>query len=391
MMHIAPFDLERLQSVFEHNVEINLAESGVLPLSVGELLGSNTIESLFDEPLAYTQTNGTPLLRAAITALYPGSTEHNVIVTNGGAEANFISCWHLVEPGDEVVVMHPNYLQIHQLCEGFGAVVRPWHLQKHSVGNHARWGPDLDTLQTLVTARTRMIAICNPNNPTGARLTASEVADICAIADKHGAWVLADEIYRGVEHDSGGSTTAWGRAERVIVTAGLSKAYGLPGLRIGWTVSDCDVAKALWSRRDYTTIAPSALSDRLARVALHPERSAALLARARDIIVANNAIVSAWVDAHAALTLIPAEAGAVAFIGYKNDVGSATLANWLRDKASVLVAPGAHFGVDGYLRIGLGGRSELLHTGLERISRVIANLQSGNNTDLNAVQRDLDD
>lgn len=391
MMHIAPFDLERLQSVFEHNVEINLAESGVLPLSVGELLGSNTIESLFDEPLAYTQTNGTPLLRAAITALYPGSTEHNVIVTNGGAEANFISCWHLVEPGDEVVVMHPNYLQIHQLCEGFGAVVRPWHLQKHSVGNHARWGPDLDTLQTLVTARTRMIAICNPNNPTGARLTASEVADICAIADKHGAWVLADEIYRGVEHDSGGSTTAWGRAERVIVTAGLSKAYGLPGLRIGWTVTDCDVAKALWSRRDYTTIAPSALSDRLARVALHPERSAALLARARGIIVANNAIVSAWVDAHAALTLIPAEAGAVAFIGYKNDVGSATLANWLRDKASVLVAPGAHFGVDGYLRIGLGGRSELLHTGLERISRVIANLQSGNNTDLNAVQRDLDD
>lgn len=391
MMRIASFELERLQSVFEHNVEINLADSGVLPLSVGELLSSDTIETLLDEPLAYTQTNGTPLLRNAITTLYQGATEHNVIVTNGGAEANFISCWHLVEPGDEVIVMHPNYLQIHQLCEGFGAVVRPWHLQKHSVGNYARWGPDMDTLRMLVTARTKLIAVCNPNNPTGARLTASEVTDICAIADKHGTWILADEIYRGVEHDSVDSTTAWGHGERVIVTAGLSKAYGLPGLRIGWTVSDCEVAEALWCRRDYTTIAPSALSDRLARVALQPERHEALLTRARDIIVANNKIVSEWVDAHASLTLIPAEAGAIAFIGYKNDVGSVTLASWLREKASVLVAPGAHFGVDGYLRIGLGGRPELLRAGLERIGGVIADLRSGNYNGFNTMQRNVDD
>ncbi len=384
-MHVAPFELERLQSVYEHSVEINLAESGVLPLSVGELIDADDIETLLAEPLAYIQTNGTPALRAAIAGLYSGATEHDIVVTNGGAEANFISCWHLVEPGDEVVVMHPNYLQIHQLCEGFGAVARPWRLRPRSLGNRVRWAPDLEALHTLVTHRTKLIAICNPNNPTGARLTASEVADICAVADRHGAWILADEIYRGVEHDGRESTTAWGHAERVIVTAGLSKAYGLPGLRIGWAVGGRKVAEALWSRRDYTTIAPNALSDRLARVALHPERRAALLARARDIIATNHTTVCAWVDAQAALTLIPAEAGAIAFIGYEDDVGSATLATRLRDTASVLVAPGAHFGVDGYLRIGLGGGSEPLRTGLGRIDRVMAELRTGNNSDLGGM------
>ncbi len=374
-MRIPPFELERFQSVHEHRVEINLTESGVEPLEVGELLGPDAAGVLLDQPLAYTQSNGTPELRAAVAATLPGATEDHVLVANGGAEANFVACWRLIEPGDEVVVMQPNYGQVQGLAEGFGAIVRPWPLREERAAPSSRWAPDVDELRALVTGRTKLIAVCNPNNPTGARLTAAEVAAVCEVAGRHGAWVLSDEIYRGVERDGVETPTVWGRTERVIVTGGLSKAYGLPGLRIGWAVAAPPMATDLWSRRDYTTIAPSALSDRLARHALAPDRRTALLERTRRMIAANFPIVVAWLDAHAGnLAWVPPEAGAMAFVRYHQDIGSTALANRLRETEGVLVVPGDHFGLDGYLRIGYGGRPASLREGLARLDRVLADL-----------------
>ena len=374
-MRIPPFELERFQSVHEHRVEINLTESGVEPLEVGELLGPDAVNVLLDQPLAYTQSNGTPELRAAVAATLPGATEDHVLVANGGAEANFVACWRLIEPGDEVVVMQPNYGQVQGLAEGFGAIVRPWPLREERAAPASRWAPDVDELRALVTGRTKLIAVCNPNNPTGARLTEGEVAAVCEVAGRHGAWVLSDEIYRGVERDGVETPTVWGRTERVIVTGGLSKAYGLPGLRIGWAVAAPPMAADLWSRRDYTTIAPSALSDRLARHALAPDRRTALLERTRRIIAANFPIVVVWLDAHAGnLAWVPPEAGAMAFVRYHQDIGSTALANRLRETEGVLVVPGDHFGLDGYLRIGYGGRAASLREGLARLDRVLADL-----------------
>ena len=374
-MRIPPFELERFQSLHEHRVEINLTESGVEPLEVGELLGPDAAGLLLDQPLAYTQSNGTPELRAAVAATLPGAAEDHVLVANGGAEANFVACWRLIEPGDEVVVMQPNYGQVQGLAEGFGAIVRPWPLREERAGPAPRWAPDVDELRALVTDRTRLIAICNPNNPTGARLTEAEVAAVCEIAGRHGAWVLSDEIYRGVEHDGVETPSVWGRTERVIVTGGLSKAYGLPGLRIGWAIAAQDMAAELWSRRDYTTIAPSALSDRLARHALAPARRTALLERTRRMIAANFPIVGAWLGAHAgALAWVPPEAGAIGFVRYRHDIGSTALADRLRQTAGVLVVPGDHFGLDGWLRIGYGGRAASLREGLTRLDRVLADL-----------------
>ena len=374
-MRIPPFELERFQSLHEHRVEINLTESGVEPLEVGELLGPDAAGLLLDQPLAYTQSNGTPELRAAVAATLPGAAEDHVLVANGGAEANFVACWRLIEPGDEVVVMQPNYGQVQGLAEGFGAIVRPWPLREERAGPSPRWAPDVDELRALVTDRTKLVAICNPNNPTGARLTETEVAAVCEIAGRHGAWVLSDEIYRGVEHDGVETPSVWGRTERVIVTGGLSKAYGLPGLRIGWAIAAQDMAAELWSRRDYTTIAPSALSDRLARHALAPPRRTALLERTRRMIAANFPIVGTWLGAHAgALAWVPPEAGAIGFVRYRHDIGSTALADRLRQTAGVLVVPGDHFGLDGWLRIGYGGRAASLREGLTRLDRVLADL-----------------
>ena len=377
-MRIPPFELERFQSVHEHRVEINLTESGVEPLELGELLGPDAAGLLLDQPLAYTQSNGTPALRAAVAATLPGADENHVLVANGGAEANFVACWRLIEPGDEVVAMQPNYGQVQGLAEGFGAIVRPWPLREERAGPSPRWAPDTDELRALVTDRTKLIAICNPNNPTGARLTEAEVAAVCEIAGRHGAWVLSDEIYRGAEHDGVETPSVWGRSERAIVTGGLSKAYGLPGLRIGWAIAAEEMAAELWSRRDYTTIAPSALSDRLARHALAPARRTALLERTRRMIAANLPIVGAWIDAHAGrLAWVPPEAGAIAFVRYGHDIGSTALADRLRRTAGVLVVPGDHFGLDGWLRIGYGGRAASLREGLARLDRLLADLPPG--------------
>jgi aspartate/methionine/tyrosine aminotransferase len=224
-MKLEPFALERLQSVWEHKVAWNLAESGVHPLRVEELLDTAGTEALLRQPLVYTQTNGTAELRQAIASGYPGATPAHVLVTNGGSEANLVTLTALLQPGDGVVMMMPNYMQVAGLSRALGASVKPWTLVEDRGGAQraARWRPDMDALRSLVDQRTRAILICNPNNPTGARLTEGELREISAIAAASGAWVVSDEIYRGAELDGIDTASAWNSGyERVIVTSGLS-------------------------------------------------------------------------------------------------------------------------------------------------------------------------
>jgi aspartate/methionine/tyrosine aminotransferase len=370
-MRIETFLMERMQSTWENLVEFNLSESGVHPLRVRELLDrQGDVEPFLDQELAYTQSNGTPSLRAAVAALYPGATVDHVQVTNGGSEANYLATWNLVEPGDEVVMMVPNYMQTWGLVRGFGGKIRKWPLREATVNGSARWRPDLDELRTLVTPRTKLIVVCNPNNPTGARLDAADLDAICDAASRRGAWILSDEIYRGAEMDGQETPSVWGRYERVLVTSGLSKAYGLPGLRIGWVAGPPDMIAKLWSYHDYTTIAPGALSDFLARVALAPARRPRLLERTRGILHRNYPVLKAWLDARReAFTLIPPEAGAIAYVRYHHGVNSTVLVNRLREEKSTLVVPGDHFEMDGYLRIGFGygGTHAYLRDGLGRL------------------------
>jgi hypothetical protein len=186
----------------------------------------------------------------------------------------------------------PNYMQTWGLARAFGATVREWRFIEDLAAG--RWRVDLPALEALVNAKTRMIVICNPNNPTGARLTAADLDGVARIADRHGAWILSDEVYRGAELDGQETASMWGRSDRAIITSGLSKAYGLPGLRIGWIVAPPPLVAGFWSYHDYVTIAPGALSDRLARVALAPARRARLLDRTRAILRGNLPLIEDW-------------------------------------------------------------------------------------------------
>jgi aspartate/methionine/tyrosine aminotransferase len=369
-MKLETFALERWQSTHEHAVDFNLSESGVEPLTLGELVTDPAArEALLAEGLRYTQSNGTPHLREAIAALYPGATRDHVQVTTGGSEANYLTTWNLVEPGDEVVMMVPNYMQTWGLARAFGGTVREWPL----VDEGTRWSIDVEALERLVTSRTRMIVVCNPNNPTGARFEGADLDRIAAVASRHGAWILSDEIYRGAERDGRETASMWGRAERVIVTSGLSKAYGLPGLRIGWIAGPPATIASLWSYRDYTTIAPAALSDALARHALEPATRARILARTRGILDRNFPVISEWLEAQQGLfSYAPPDAGAIVYVRYHHPMNSTEFVARLRVEKSVLAVPGDHFGMDHYLRLGYGDAPDRLQAGLERLGAAFA-------------------
>jgi aspartate/methionine/tyrosine aminotransferase len=365
-MKLEQFAMERMQSTYENLVEFNLSESGVRPLTPRELVEDPAgLEGLLDQPLVYTQSNGTTALRELIATMYPGATIDQIEVTNGGSEANFITTFNLVEPGDEVVMLVPNYMQTWGLSRAFGGVIREWRLIEDRAAG--RWRVDTTELDRLVTAKTKLIVICNPNNPTGSRLTASDLDAIARAADRHGAWILSDEVYRGAEIDGHETASMWGRSPRAIITSGLSKAYGLPGLRIGWIVAPQELVASLWSYHDYVTIAPGALSDRLARVALQPDRRTRLFERTRAILRQNLPLIAAWLTDAGGFQWIAPEAGAIVYVRYDHAINSTLLVNRLREEHSVLVVPGDHFGMDGYLRLGFGEPPNYNRAGLDRL------------------------
>ncbi len=355
-MQLEPFALERFQSIWENRVRLNLAESGVHPLQVSDLVDTrDLVDGLLKQPLGYPQTNGTEALRQTIAALYPGATPDHVQVTNGGSEANCVLLMRLVRPGDAVVAMTPNYMQAIGLARALGADVRSWPLREDTSAGRTRWVADLDDLRRLMTPRTRAILLCNPNNPTASRLDEDTLDGICRIAADAGAWIVSDEIYRGAEREADDTPSIWGRYDRGVVSSGLSKAYGLPGLRIGWIAGPPDLIAELWGIHDYTTIAPGAINDLLARIALAPDRRAAILARTRRIIRENYPIVADWIGRHEGLSHAPPGAGAVAFVRYRHPIESIELVSRLRDEHGVLIVPGSHFDMDGFIRVGFGG------------------------------------
>jgi aspartate/methionine/tyrosine aminotransferase len=363
-MKIQPFELERWQSIWENKVELNISESGVHPLSTAELVPDGaTLQKILDVPQYYPQTNGSEELRSRIAELYPGAKAENVLVTCGGSEANFVATWALLEPGDEIVFMMPNYMQIAGLAGAFGATVKPLWLREE-----LQWGIDRDELPRLIGPRTRLVAICNPNNPTGSVLKKEEREAIVAAAEKVGAWILADEVYRGAEFDGSMTTSFWGGYDRILCTAGLSKAFSLPGLRTGWVVGAPKMIERFWGYHDYTSIGPSMLTDRLASVALEPKRRAWILNRTRETLLRNYPPLRAWLDSHAdSFTHVPPKAGAIAWAGLRSGQNSLQMAEQLREKKSVLLVAGEQLGMESFVRFGFGGDREHLQKALVRV------------------------
>ncbi|NIO48272.1 MAG: aminotransferase class I/II-fold pyridoxal phosphate-dependent enzyme [Candidatus Aminicenantes bacterium] len=366
-MKIEIFEMERAQSLWENRVKYNLTESGIHPYTLDEFLESDEIEKLLSIRLGYGQTNGSEELRQAISRLYAGADLDNILVTNGSAEANFITIWQNFEPEDELILMLPNYMQIWGLARSFGVKVRPFHLKEE-----LKWGPDLDELKRLISPRTRMIAVCNPNNPTGAVLSDSEMKEIARFAQEADAWIYSDEVYRGAELDGEETPTFWGLYDKVIVCCGLSKAYALPGLRIGWLVGPKKKIEEAWAYHDYTSISSGILSNWIASLVLEPDRRKKALDRNRKILNENLAVLEEWIKKHEPrFELIPPRAGGVAFPRYNMNINSTELADKLLNEKSVFIVAGDFFGMDHYIRIGIGTEQDYFKAGLSLIDETL--------------------
>ncbi len=369
-MKIEHFRMERMQSTWENVVEYNLSESGVHPLSLRELLSKEELQDILDICLGYSQTNGTSELREQIVRLYPGANLEQILVTAGSSEANYLLMWSNIDPGDEVVFMMPNYMQMWGLVRGFGAVLKPFWL-KEELG----WAPDLDELKELITARTKLIIVTHPNNPTGAVLSPEAMTSIVNHASRVGAWIISDEVYQGAELEGPVSPSFWGRYDRAVIVNGLSKAYGLPGVRIGWIVGPQDFIQKTWPYHDYTTISPSILSDRIARIALSPDNREKILERTRGILRRNFPLIGSWLDKRSDLfSYIPPRAGAITYARYHPEINSTELVTRLIREKSTLIVPGDHFEMDRYLRFGFGSEPAYLESGLTRVGELFDEL-----------------
>ena len=373
-MKIQPFDMERYQSVYEYVVDYDLAESGVHPFTLRELLGSDAAAQAFlDARLGYPQSEGTPELRETIAALYPRATADHIHVMNGSSEAIFASAWRLLEPGDEIVLMQPNYQQLWGLARTWGVKIKPLRLKEELA-----WQFDPEELKRLVTPKTRAVQVCNPDNPTGAVMAAPQRKALLDAVEDTGAWLLSDEVYQGAERAGPETQSLWGTYERTLVTNGLSKAYGLPGLRIGWIVGPPEMIRELMGYHDYLTLTPTMLSDRLARLVLERRRREEILERTRSILRKNYPALRDWLEAHGSLfSHVPPAAGAICWIRYALRMNSTELVERLRKEKSVLLVPGDMFGMDGYVRMGTGPPTDYLLAALDRFDALLREMKTG--------------
>ena len=367
-MKFEQFQLERNQSIWENKVDYNLSESGVHPESLQSLFSPEFIDIIENTELTYGFTEGSPELRKSIASIYSGATPENVQAFNGSAEANMVAIMTLLSKDDEMVYLVPNYLQIYGFARGLGVDVKTFKLHES-----LNWQPDLDELRSLVTDKTKMICICNPNNPTGSVMSRETVMAIGKIAESVGAWILSDEVYRGAELNGKECTSIWETGyEKVIVNCGLSKAYGLPGLRIGWSVSNSQYIQDCWAMHDYTSIAIGRLSDLIAARVLHPDRRMETLNKTRAALTENLGLFQQWINSfEGKFSFIPPQAGAMAFTGYSWDINSSKLVEKVRDEASVMLVAGDWYGMDHYLRFGYGAKRKDLEAALDRITPII--------------------
>jgi aspartate/methionine/tyrosine aminotransferase len=366
-MKIKDFLVERWMDRYEHEARYNLAETCVESLTVDQLLTlTGKQDSIMDElrpmKLTYGAIEGSDRLRANIAALYDHQTPKNILVTHGAIGANALVYETLIEPGDRVIAVLPTYQQHYSIPESHGADVHTLTLREEN-----GFLPDLDELRTLASPATKLIAINNPNNPTGSLMDEAFLKEVVAIARSCGAYLLCDEVYRGTNQEGSGFTASVADLyERGISTGSMSKTWSLAGLRLGWIAGPVDLIRAVCIHRDYNTISVGMIDDHLASVAL--EAKDRILARNHAITRTNLATLDAWIQQEPLVSYVKPKAATVCLLKFDVDMSSTEFCTSLIDATGVMLTPGSAFEMEGYVRIGFANPLDVLEQGLERVS-----------------------
>lgn len=370
-MPIAPFKLERYFAEHEFKVKYLLSASDCESLALEELLQLADEESLRlwrNLKLGYTESAGHPRLREEVARLYKNVAAENVMIA-APEEAIFIAMHTLLHPGDHVITIFPAYQSLYEVARSRGCEVTPWELQLNS----AHWQLELNQLESNIRQNTRLLVLNFPHNPTGYLPTAAELEAIITIARRRNLYIFCDEMYRGLEYQSAqGLPSICEIYENGIALSGLSKTFALPGLRLGWLVSQNKSWLERWlTFKDYTTICNSAPSEILGIVAVRAHK--AIRARNLEIIQQNLAIAATFFAKHDEhFFWIQPQAGSVAFPKWMADTPVDDFCREVLAQQSVMIVPGSIFDAAGnHFRLGLGRKNFA-----EALQRVQAFLQT---------------
>ena len=371
-MKIKPFAVEEWMNAWEVGAKYNIAETCVDSISMNdlfELTGEDKTEflnRLCARRLSYGDIEGLPEFRKGVCGLYKTLNIENIVPTHGASGANHHVFYSLISPGDRVVSIMPTYQQLYSIPESYGADVQILHLSKEN-----NYLPDLEKLRRLVTPKTKIICINNPNNPTGALMSEQMLREIVEIARSADAWILCDEVYRHLSQEDGWCPSIVDLYEKGISVSSMSKVFSLAGLRLGWIAThDMSVVKSCLSHRDYNLVSCGVFDEMLAAVALkHRDK---LLERSRKIVRENLQILDDWVGSEPHVSYVKPKAGTTALVYYDLDISSYEFCEEMYKKTGAFVTPGDCFEVPHSMRIGYAYGKQDLIDGLKAISEYIA-------------------
>lgn len=371
-MKIKPFAVEEWMNAWEVGAKYNIAETCVDSISMNELFeltGEDKTEflnRLCARRLSYGDIEGLPEFRKGVCGLYKTLNIENIVPTHGASGANHHVFYSLISPGDRVVSIMPTYQQLYSIPESYGADVQILHLSKEN-----NYLPDLEKLRRLVTPKTKMICINNPNNPTGALMSEQMLREIVEIARSADAWILCDEVYRHLSQEDGWCPSIVDLYEKGISVSSMSKVFSLAGLRLGWIAThDMSVVKSCLSHRDYNLVSCGVFDEMLAAAALkHRDK---LLERSRKIVRENLQILDDWVSSEPHISYVKPKAGTTALVYYDLDISSYEFCEEMYKKTGAFVTPGDCFEVPHSMRIGYAYGKQDLIDGLKAISEYIA-------------------
>lgn len=359
---------ERLQieewfDKYQYKVECNIGESGIKSQTMNDLgidLGNIV--------LRYGHHSGAPELREMIARDYPGLSKDNIAVTTGAAEAIFAIVASLVGPNDQVLVEHPNFPSLYMIPTSLERDV-----QLYKLSFEEKFKLDFEKLKRQIGPRTKLVMLCRPNNPTGAVISTNELEKVIEIIEASNAYLLVDETYREL-HFGVPSVPAASLSPKVISVSTMSKAYGVPGIRIGWVAAAPNIIDFVRVVREQVTICNSIIGEKIAFEILR--RKETLLPKWRQLLIDNLTYLKSWINDRTDLEWVIPQAGVVGFPKLIGNVTSLSLCTLLAEKYKTFVVPGNCFQMPDYFRIGYGIEAQDLQEGLKRLGQALTEVKN---------------
>ncbi|MDY2990950.1 MAG: aminotransferase class I/II-fold pyridoxal phosphate-dependent enzyme [Hornefia butyriciproducens] len=373
-MRIEKFELESWLNPLDPLCKYNLGASCVKAFGLKEMLDfvgedSNQImEELANKSLHYGEFDGSKRLKKAVAGIYKNADPEMVITTHGGTGANNMILTELLNPADNIIVITPTYQQHYSIPANLGVEVRK---VRGTADNN--WLPAIDEIRERFDENTRMIIATSPSNPAGIYIKPDLMNEIVELAMTTGAYVLFDEMYRGLDDEYMPSIIDV--YEKGISTSSMSKVYSMAGTRVGWiVVRDPELYDRIFNRRSFDTICGGVIDEFLAAIAL--EHSDKILERSRKIVRANKEMLDKWMEDHPRLHYCGESYGSTAMISYDYDISATEFGQRLFDEEKVLICHGDVFEEEKTFRLGYGfGETDLLSGGLDALGKFLKRLE----------------